>query len=336
MMEVDWRGRRVLVTGASGFIGQHLCKALVSRGAIVCGVSRQGRADRDGARWFRLDVADHGALGRAFSEARPEIVFHLASEVTGARDRSWVLPVLRSNLVGTVNLLDLAAAHGCRRVVLAGSMEEPGPEGGAPVSPYAASKAASSLYADLFHALFATPVVTARLFMVYGPGQGDATKLVPYLIRKLLDREVPHLSDGTRPVDWIYVADVVEGLLRCAVAPTVVGRSVELGSGQLVTIRALAESIGARVAPDVPLGFGEVPARPFERVRVADRAVAEALLGWRPRTSLDAGLDKTVAYYRDQRAETPHHRPARHASLRDPKCRGGRFEGANGRPCVTS
>jgi UDP-glucose 4-epimerase len=299
----DLNGSRVLVTGASGFIGQHLCQALIAHGAQVRGVSRDEQADREGLSWSRLDVADHKGLAGVFSDFRPDFVFHLASEVTGARDRAVVLPTFKSNLISTVNLLDLSAGHGCRRVVLAGSLEEPEAPGSPPASPYAAAKAASSLYAALFHSLYGTPVVTACLFMVYGPGQRDTTKLIPYLIRTLLRHEVPRLSSGTRPVDWIYVSDVVDGLLRCATAAGVEGRTVELGSGQLVTIRELAESLGALIAPEVRLGFGELPDRPFERVRAANVKETGNLIVWQPRTMLAEGLQKTIEYYREQIAE---------------------------------
>lgn len=294
-------GRRVLITGASGFIGYHLAQRLIAIGAEAHGISREPASSRsiDGLHWHQGDVADDVFLGQVFETARPEFIVHLASEVTGSRDLQVVPVTLRSNLISTVNLLNLVTRHGCQRLVLAGSLEEP-TDGSAPSSPYGASKAAASLYARTFFNLYQTPVVTARLFMVYGPAQRDMSKIVPYVTTALLRGERPKLSSGVRPVDWIYVDDVVDGLLRCAVTQGVEGRTIDLGSGQLVTIRAMVETLAEIVAPGAALGFGALPDRPFEQVRAADAAESLALIGWQPQVALAEGLRRTAEYYRAQ------------------------------------
>lgn len=295
------RGRRVLITGASGFIGYHLARRLIALGAEAHGISREPASSRpiDGLRWHQGDVADEAFLGQVFEVARPEYVAHLASEVTGSRDRQIITTTLRANLISTVHLLNLVTDHNCQRLVLAGSLEEP-TDGGIPSSPYGVSKAAASLYARTFSTLYQTPVVTARLFMVYGPAQRDMSKIVPYVTTTLLRGEVPKLSSGVRPVDWIYVDDVVDGLLRCAVTPGVEGRTIDLGSGELVTIRQMVETLAEVVAPGAALGFGALPDRPFEQVRAADVTASLALIGWRPQVALAEGLRRTAKYYRDQ------------------------------------
>jgi nucleoside-diphosphate-sugar epimerase len=144
--------------------------------------------------------------------------------------------------------------------------------------------------------LYAAPVVTARLFMVYGPGQRDERKLVPYVVRSLLAGESPRVSSGVRPVDWVYVADVVEALLCCATAPGLEGRTIDVGTGRLTTVRDVALRLSRLIGGGEPI-FGVVEDRPFEQVRAADPAALTALLG-RPPTALDAGLRDTVAWYR--------------------------------------
>jgi UDP-glucose 4-epimerase len=294
----DLSGARALVTGASGFIGQHLCRALLEHGATVHGISRGVQTDTNGVRWWQADVSEHDSLASIFDQVRPDYVFDLASEVTGARDRRVVMPTLHSNLVSTVNVLDLATEYDCKRVVVIGSLEEPQWPDSVPSSPYAAAKAASSIYAAMFHNLYQTPVVNARLFMVYGPAQVDTTKLIPYVTLTLLRGEVPRMSSGARPVDWVYVGDVVEGLVRCAVVPDAAGQTVDIGSGQLVTIRQVVEMLGEIIAPGAELGFGALPDRPFEQVRTANVAEAQSLIGWMPQVSLEDGLRRTVDYYR--------------------------------------
>jgi UDP-glucose 4-epimerase len=291
------KNRKVLVTGASGFIGYHLCRHLIAHQAEVHGTSRSmSNTQVDGVQWWQCDVADYPALEQIFLLVQPDFVFHLASEVTGSRDQQVVLPTMRSNLMSTVHLLSLATKHQCQRLVLAGSLEET-LDGTPPPSPYAAAKAASTLYARMFFNLYHTPVVIARLFMVYGPAQRDTTKLIPYVIRTLLSSEVPKLSSGIRPVDWIYVDDVVDGLLKCAVMPGVEGKTIDLGSGELVTIREMVEMLRASVAPGAWLGFGELPDRPFERVSAANVAESWVLLSWQPQIPLAEGLRRTANYY---------------------------------------
>ncbi len=304
-METSLSGQRVLVTGARGFIGAHLCRALVALGSSVHGTSRQPivTADPTGMRWHSLDLGDATGVSELVERLRPDVVFHLASAVTGARDLGQVLPTFNANLASTVHLLAAATRVGCQRFVQAGSLEEPEPgEVTAPASPYAAAKFAASAYARMFHQLYATPVVLARLFMVYGPAQNDEKKLIPYLIRSLLAGESPKLSSGTRPVDWIYVDDVVAGLLRAAVVDGVVGQRVDLGSGALVTIRAVVSELYAQLAPDQTPPFGTLPDRPLEQVRVAQADATHSLLGWHARTPLPEGLAKTIAWYRAHRS----------------------------------
>ena len=292
--------RSVLVTGASGFIGSHLCERLRKLGAVVHGVSRTARKEGVVSRWWQAELDDELATRRVIDSASPDIIFHLASFVSGKREIEFVLPALRSNLLSTVNLLVAATQTGCPRVVLTGSLEEA--EGDAatatPVSPYAAAKSAASSYARMFHALYGSPVVTARLFMVYGPAQQDRAKLVPYVALSLLRGELPQLMSGRREIDWIYVDDVVDAYLALATTPGIDGQTVDVGSGELTSVRQVVEQLAEIIAPARRPNFGVVVDRPMERVRVADVGRAFELTGWKPKTPLVRGLKQTVEWYR--------------------------------------
>lgn len=296
-------GNSVLVTGASGFIGGHLCRRLTASGATVHAVSRGlQRRDSENLNWWQADCRDSSAIGELFRTVRPQIVFHLASHVAGTRELDVVLPTFSGNLASTVHLLNAAAEVGCERIVLAGSSEEPlgFNETAFPCSPYAAAKWASSIYGRMFHQLFQLPVVMPRIFMTYGPDQKDMHKLVPYVICRLLRGEVPRLSSGRRQADWIYVGDVVEGLLRAAVVPGIEGCGFDLGSGSLISVRAIVEQITEIVDGGVEPAFDASLDRPFEQERAADPSFLSTKLGYQPGTTLKQGLAATVAWYRQQ------------------------------------
>jgi len=289
--------RLFLVTGASGFVGRALVDRLVGDGATVHGVSRVGAGDRRAA-WSQVDLVDRQSVRDLIETTRPDVVFNLAGRVTGERALDQVRPTLSANLLATANLLEAVAEVGCERFVQIGSLEEPEGVEEPPNSPYAAAKAASTAYALMFERLFSVPATVARLFMVYGPGPGPATRLIPRVITSVLTGAELKLTSGERPIDWIYLADVVEGLVRIAGPNALRGKVVDLGSGLLVPAKEVVEKLFALLEVKVPPPFGTLPDRPFERVRAADIAQTEAMLGWRPETDLDTGLAATVDWHR--------------------------------------
>ena len=296
-------GKTALVTGAAGFIGGATVRRLRAAGVVVHGVSRVPRTEPD-IHWWQADLGDMEDVRRLLDTVKPDVVFHLAARVSGARTLDAVLPMLRANLLATVNLLVAVTERRGPRLVLAGSLEEPPPEEGWPVpsSPYAAAKLGAGGYARMFQALYGTPAVWLRLFMAYGPAQPDVSKLVPYVTLSLLRGEAPALSNGTRPVDWVYVEDVVDALLAAAVTEGIEGRTLDVGSGTLVSVRRVVEEIVRLVNPIVWPRFGAVAERPLETVRAADAASTARWLGWWPRTSLEEGLRRTVDWYRSHGA----------------------------------
>lgn len=291
---------KILVTGARGFIGSHLCRHLMSGGHEVHGISREAHPKASGGlRWWQGDVADEKMVSEIVGSIRPQIIFHLAGRVTGSRDPREIRPIFEANLASSVNIMTSALHYGCARVVLAGSSEEPvGDADAVPCSPYAAAKVAATSYARMFRALFHQEVVVPRIFMVYGPGQWDVQKLVPYTILSLLGGQSPKLSSGNRLVDWIYIDDVVDGLQRTAFSPSLPAITFDLGSGVLVPIREIVEQITELIGNGVRPEFGAIPERRFEPQRAADTNFAEDALGWKPRTSLREGLAKTIEWYR--------------------------------------
>ena len=293
----------VLVTGASGFIGGHLCRRLLATGHRVLGVTRSEDGPLpEGVDRMVVNLTDHGEVVRLFETEQPQTIFHLASHVVGRRGIEEVLPSFQNTLESTVNLL-LAAQGRCGgRFILSGSLEEPRTVNEAPTSPYATCKQAAAAFARMFHALYGLPVVIARVFMVYGPDQKDRTKLIPYVIESLLNNESPRLGSGTRPVDWIHVADVVEGLLALATTPGIEGMTLDLGTGRLETIRTVVEHLARMVPSQGAPVFDPAGDRPFEQVRKADVDTIRAATGWHPRILLEDGLEDTARWHFQQRS----------------------------------
>ncbi|HKE85996.1 MAG TPA: NAD(P)-dependent oxidoreductase [Vicinamibacterales bacterium] len=297
-----WAGRRVLVTGARGFIASHLCRRLIDDEAVVCGISTKAIKGREGMTWRQIDLTNRVAVRELIAEVRPEVIFHLAGHVTGSQSVEQVAPTLDQNLISTINILTASVETVRSPVLLAGSMQEPDPKDPAGVlpSPYAASKWACNAYARMFHGLYQLPVSIARPFMVYGPGQWDSVKLLPYVITSFLNGESPRVSSGDRVMDWVYVDDVVDGFLLVASSEYMDGRTIDLGTGDLVSIREIVDRVRRLLGTSVEATFGAVPDRPFERPHAARVDETKQLIGWTASTSLDDGLRHAIGWYRDQ------------------------------------
>ena len=287
---VPWQNKRVLVTGASGFLGDHLLAALAGRAEVIA-TSRSQRSDKR-ARWFKVDLTDPAAVTDLFREVRPQFVFHLSSKANGYRDIALVREMFEAEVVSTLSILLACAAAPVERLLLPGSLEEPDGHD-APSSPFAAAKASSTQYARMFHLLYETPVVHTRVFMCYGKGQPD-WKIIPYTASCLRRGEAPKVTSPDRQVDWIYAPDAVQGLLAACSAPDLEGGSVDIGSGRFHTIREVVELLRAIVNPSLRLDFSSAAPRAHEQVKKADTARTEQITGWRAQTALSEGLRLTV------------------------------------------
>jgi nucleoside-diphosphate-sugar epimerase len=303
---------RVAITGGTGFIGGHLTRALVGMGCrpvlLARAVKRDGQfADlHDRVRWMRVDLEEPRALWNAVREFRPKTVIHLAGVLGRGDAGAASVACAEMNVAATVRLLDAAMRAGAQRVVILGSAEEYGDQQGPlheelpvfPVSPYGIAKAAASNFAKALHAKVGCPVVVARPFSAYGPGQ-PAGMFVAQAVDAAL-RNLPfRMSHGEQRRDLVFVGDVASGLIAAAGAPRVEGRVINLGSGRPHRLRDVAEMIWRLAGATAPLLIG-ARAASMEQLHDtwADTALARRLLGWESRVELETGLRQTIQWAR--------------------------------------
>jgi dTDP-glucose 4,6-dehydratase len=310
-------GKRVLVTGATGFIGRHLCRALTGAGAGVTVLCRPGAVlppfeDPKGAcERIEGDLRDADRLRAVVPAVGASHVFHLAAATSVARGFQTAQDMIQTNVQGTVNLLEALEHTPYTCFIHTGSAEEYG-AGAAPfqetaplmpVSAYSASKAAATLFCEMYHRTMNCPVVILRPFLVYGPGQ-PPTRLIPQAILAALANRPFPMTTGRQTREFTYIDDLIEGFLAAAVTPEAVGQIINLGTGQPYTVLEVVHLIQKLTGRSMPLHIGALPTRPGEIMQyVCDNAKARTLLGWTPGVSLEEGLERTIAWYRQHPPE---------------------------------
>lgn len=281
-----YRGKTVLITGARGFIGRPLVKSLADCGASVEAL--------DG-----VDIRHRANLQDRLLEVKPEIVFHLAATTRGRGNEPHAIEhVFETNVTGTANVLNAARLAGASLVIFASTGDECEPSTSRyteaslcrPRSLYATSKAAASAWTLGFHQFSEMATLVARMSIAYGPSQRPH-QLIPQLLEALHSDTVLEMSPGEQVRDFIWLADVVEGLMRLGLRPDLGGQAFNLCSGEGHSLRQLVAIIEDIVERPVPVKFGALPYRPGEALyRVGDPGALEAALNWRPHTSLKEGL----------------------------------------------
>jgi nucleoside-diphosphate-sugar epimerase len=300
---------RVAVTGASGFIGSHLVRALALKGCRLTLISRaQKESSLDGKiRWVQSDLTDSDSIGDILQREKPATLFHLA----GTRGRNGACACEELNFRATAALLEAARLAGVRRVVIAGSAEEygnqPGPLGEAlpskATTAYGISKARATAYALEKRAREGCPVTVVRPFSVYGPGQ-PADMFIAEAVNTAVRHANLKMSRGEQKRDLIFVEDVVSGLIAAATAEGIEGKIINLGTGRAHRLRDVAERIWEMAGARGRLLVGARATAPDELYDTwADVTLAERLLGWEARTELESGLRRCIDFAREQLGE---------------------------------
>jgi len=311
----NWSNKKVLVTGAGGFIGSHLTERLVERGADVRALVRYTSTGTWG--WLDKsplkndvevvlgDIRDQDNIDRFMKGV--ECVFHLAALIGIPYSYHAPLSYVRTNIEGTINVLQSALRHEVERVVHTSTSEVYGTALTVPISeehplqgqsPYSATKIGADKLVEAFHLSFKLPVVTVRPFNTYGPRQ-SARAVIPTIITQALAGTSIALGNIEPTRDLNYVSDTVAGFIRSAEEPKAIGQVINLGSGNETSIEKLAEKILKLMDKELPIAVQEQRTRPkkseVERL-CADNRKAREILGWESKVSLDEGLRNTIAW----------------------------------------
>jgi len=312
-----WQGKKVLVTGAGGFIGSHLTEALLKAGAHVRVFirynSRDGRGNLEDLEPSLLgqleivagDLRDADAIDRAVKGR--DVVFHLAALVGIPYSYQNPREVVETNVLGTFNVLISARDHEVERVICTSTSEVYGSALYVPIdekhplqgqSPYSASKIGADKIAESFYASYNLPVVTIRPFNCYGPRQ-SARAIIPTLITQALASKEVKLGNLEAKRDFTFVEDTVAGFLAAAIEPKAIGKVINVGSGQEISIGELAELVLKTTQSSAKLVIDPQRIRPSKSEvnrLLADNRLAKEILGWEPKVSFAEGIYRTVAW----------------------------------------
>jgi NAD dependent epimerase/dehydratase len=309
------QGRSVLVTGAGGFIGGHLTAALVRGGANVRAFLRyNSRNDRGTLDWFAPeigaaveailgDLRDVESVNRAIRGA--ELVFHLGAQI--AIPYSYVNPrdFFETNVLGSFNVAQAALDHGVEHLVHVSTSEVYGSAQTIPItedhpleaqSPYSASKIGADKLIDSFHRSYGLPATVVRPFNTYGPHQ-SARAIVPTIITQALTSDTVRLGSLEPRRDLTFVTDTVAGLVAAAGSPATIGRTIQLGTGDDVSVGHIVEKVSEVLGRSLTVEQDPARVRPAEsevQRLVSDPQLAAHLMGWRSQVTLIEGLAETI------------------------------------------
>ena len=316
-MKTPWSNKRVLVTGAGGFIGSHLVERLVNEGAAVRAfVHYNSRSDIG---WLKYvpedllgsteiilgDMKDAEAIREAVTGCHT--VFHLGALISIPYSYKHPVEVVETNFLSTLNILMACRAQGIVRLIQISSSEVYGTALYAPIdeahplqaqSPYAASKIGADKLAESFFCAYNLPVVTVRPFNTYGPRQ-SARAVIPTIVTQALTQNAVHLGNLKAIRDFTYISDTVRGIIGAAEVKGIEGKTFNLGTGQAVSIGEITKKIIELVNRPVKIVVDKDRLRP-ERSEVmrliSNNALARDILKWEPMVSLEQGINQTIEW----------------------------------------
>lgn len=314
-----WSGKKVLVTGAGGFIGSHLSEALVVAGATTTAMVRYNSGSlignlafidtsvRESMQVVSGNIEDSDFVYQAVKGQ--DVVLHLAALIAIPYSYEAPRTYVRTNVEGTLNVLEAARRYDVARVVHTSTSEVYGTALRTPIeeshplqgqSPYSASKIGADKLAESYYRSFGTPVMTLRPFNTFGPRQ-SARAFIPTIISQALVCDEIRLGSLTPERDMTFVSDTVAGFMAAAATPSIEGMTFNLGTGKTYSVGWFAKRILGLMDVNKPLVQDDERLRPAlsEVMKlVSDNTLARNTMGWSPTVSLDDGLLRTIEFIR--------------------------------------
>lgn len=303
--------KKVFITGAAGFIGSHLTKKLLQEGLEV-GILKREHSNvwrikdvLDKVRVYDADLRDNYEISKAISSFGPDIVFHLATYYAVGHTSDEIVPMIESNVLGTINLLEASKesvglfVNTSSSFVYKESTSKLSENSAlSPFNLYALTKIQAEQACTFYAETYGLKTVTFRIFPPYGPADHER-RLVPYTINSLLNGDRPKMTTGNQRWDFIFVDDIVAAYLSLLSVSDLPNKQevINVGTGIAVSVREVVmmikDIIGSEIEPD----WGAIPHRENEMWSLlADINKAQTLLGWRPTTQLETGLELTVKW----------------------------------------
>jgi dolichol-phosphate mannosyltransferase len=292
----------IFVTGGAGFIGSHLVRRLVERGDEVSVLIKQATDTSRIAdliprlKVFYGDLNDAVVLARIARDAAPSAIYHLAASTIRSGIAAADDEVVRTNFLGTVNLIKALADIPYRSFVHAGSFLEY-----KPAEVYSISKLSATLYGQAVAAAAKKPILTLRTFTPYGPGMQKG-RLVYEVINKALKNEPIELTSPSITRDFIFVEDLVDLYIECInKAHLYPGAVFNAGTGRATTLEALVDIVLKKIGSTSTMKWGALPNVSYDSDRwQADMEKTFAAFAWRPKHMLEEGIEKTIVWLKNQ------------------------------------
>ncbi len=320
MIKKETLVKKVLVTGANGFIGSHLIRKLIEEHYEV-GILKRGKSDlrriEDVLKKlivFEADLQDTKEVFDAFNDFKPEAVCHLATYYAVDHQPHEVSEIIKTNVLGTINLLEASRAIQTKAFINTSTLfvykeskqklkETNDLE---PFNLYALSKCSAEEACSFYAQKYGLNIMTFRLFPPYGP-EDHKRRLIPYVIQSFLDEKAPKMTLGTQEWDFVYVGDIVNAYMKAlSLSPILNGHEIfNIGTGQVVTIRKVVERIKEILDSKLNPLWGAISSRKNEvGFACADISKTKKVLGWEPEVKiLENGLNLTITWFKEYLAK---------------------------------
>jgi nucleoside-diphosphate-sugar epimerase len=312
MEHMSLKGKKVLITGAYGFIGSHLVSPLLDEGAEVSVLVREHsnpwrlKEKLHHVCVYKGDVADSLRVSQIVHTIKPDFIFHLAAYGVDRMNKQ-IQQAIKTNIIGTVNIIEAAIAANCEKVINLGSSLEYGYSDQKlsedmrlnPLDIYGSTKAASTILAHQIAKAGNLKLVTIRLFNTFGEKEAPQ-KLFSYVILQLLKDKEVKLSSGEQYRDYLYIENYIDGLILAAKNKNVQNDILNMGSGQALPIKFYVQKLFQLIDPEKKPLFGTISYTENDRMLAEpDIQKVKDTLKWQQRISLEEGMERTINWYKE-------------------------------------